>query len=319
VKIGLLLDNVPLGDTVPDSSIRKLTLMRATCVGTLWTAGTKHRREVYERCEAILQEPEYLVRVGGHRQTPGEWLDDAAAAACEMPEGARRRSFAVVGNEPNIEGWVDDPEGYGRFYRMVTQVEHEAIFACPSIGVDGWEEYLRVALYHARPVRHMAVNLYDRGWQWIERIRQIWREFHSIDDQARIYVTELNTLRPDRVPWLRSTLRQLAEADVEACTLFIAGGRSNGAWDERYIIDEQEAAEIGQLMKEDTVSLRQQFPEAYAQWEREGGPENNFRKHALALGLIAPTAKDIHFLAAEARASLDQLQAALAAYLAIHK
>ncbi|MDA8189778.1 MAG: hypothetical protein M0T85_16685 [Dehalococcoidales bacterium] len=64
----------------------------------------------------------------------------------------------------------------------------------------------------------------------------------------------------------------------------------------------------------ETMSLREQFQEQYTAWEAAGGPENNFRKHAIAIGLIQPTADDLKFLADEAVVSAQQLKNSVNAY-----
>lgn len=49
------------------------------------------------------------------------------------------------------------------------------------------------------------------------------------------------------------------------------------------------------------------FPQAYQEWVQAGGVENNFRKHALAIGLAIPGTNDIAFMQAEMLIDATQL------------
>lgn len=61
-------------------------------------------------------------------------------------------------------------------------------------------------------------------------------------------------------------------------------------------------------------SLAEQYPQLWTDWIAAGGAENNFRKHLLGIGVIAPSKEDLHFLAQEAGASIAQIQGALKRY-----
>lgn len=240
LKVGLLLDNCQTGlqETVSQDSIDKLRAMQASVVGTLWTGGTQHGREVYDRCEAVLDHPLYIVRVGGHRQTPDEWLAFFDAAIDALPDVVlgERRVVIAVANEPNLEGWHDDPVGYGQLFAAARRIvaSPPLLFACPSLGVVGWERYLETALAQvpAKPA-NMIANLYDYTVEQAAMLRTLC---------GNIYIGEVNRLALPRVDWLRGAFDQLAQAGVVAATLFIAGGKSGGSWDDRYIISKDEAA-----------------------------------------------------------------------------
>ena len=60
--------------------------------------------------------------------------------------------------------------------------------------------------------------------------------------------------------------------------------------------------------------LKDQYPDAFAAWEAAGGITNNFKKHLLGIGVLAPTADDLKFLADETQASVTQLRNALDRY-----
>jgi hypothetical protein len=118
MRVGLLLDNCAIGEMPAQGSYEKLEAMGATAVGLLWTGGTRHGRRVYEECERRLERPFYVVRVGGHRQSADEWWDWARAALAEAPNQVLfdGRLALACGNEPNLEGWGECPEEYGRLY-----------------------------------------------------------------------------------------------------------------------------------------------------------------------------------------------------------
>ena len=49
------------------------------------------------------------------------------------------------------------------------------------------------------------------------------------------------------------------------------------------------------------------YPQAYQEWVQAGGIENNFRKHALAIGLQKPTIADLDFLQDETIIDVRQI------------
>src|SRR5581483_2497700 len=149
VLVGAHLDNV---DNPPDASFRRLGLMRAGIVGTMWTDGTHHRRPVYDRLDLLLDKPVYLVRVGpSGRISPRDWVRQASAALAELPSAAvdegrvRVRALNDV-NLPAEGGWR--PEQYADFLAAVRKVarlpKDVALVAAPvSLGlpdyVDWWQ------------------------------------------------------------------------------------------------------------------------------------------------------------------------------------
>lgn len=240
MKFGLLLDNVPIGQSVPQSSIDKLVAMRASAVGLLWTAGTRHGHEVYEQCEHWLSYPLFLLRIGGHRQTTDEWWDYARDATEQVPSRILQegRIVLVAGNEPNLENWPD-PITYGQFYASLHPDSQSLpiAFACPSLGITGWERYLETALAQLpRQPAHMIANLYAENIRHAPMLRTLC---------DHLYVGEVNRLQMPRVDWFRQeALPTLEATGVEAATVFIAGGQSNGQWNEDYILLLEEAAAI---------------------------------------------------------------------------
>lgn len=244
---GLLLDNL---DQPANSSYRKLKAMGAAAVGTLWTGGTKHRRNVYEACEAMLRRPRYLIRVGGHRQTPAEWLQDARDALAEVPDYiySEDRVLLVCGNEPDQEGYVGKPKDYIDLYRAVSAVDSVPIAAAaPSFGPAGGLAYFgAMCSEYGRPFPRLVANLYAH------LVAELLPAVRRRCD--KLYIGEVNTLDvPNRVPFLRGAFRSFEAAGVEAALIFIAGGASNGAWDETYILSEDEAAALGALPEGPTM------------------------------------------------------------------
>lgn len=59
------------------------------------------------------------------------------------------------------------------------------------------------------------------------------------------------------------------------------------------------------------MALRDQYPQAFAEWEAAGGIENNFRAHLIGIGAIQPTKDDLQTLASNAESSIQQLKNAV--------
>lgn len=235
--LGAHLDNL---DHPAESSYCKLALMRAGVVGTLWTDGTRHRRPVYQRLLDELDAPLFHVRVGpSGRCTVEGWLRDAEAALAELPPGARARVRAL--NEVNLAaegGW--SPEQYADFLMGVRAAwpPDVPLVAAPLCLADPtwptwWSRFL-AACGGTVPADRVAVNCYAH---LVEYALAFPRPFD---------VTELNTLvvppGQARAAWLLDAARRL---DADTTQIFIVGGRSHGAWDERYVISEDECARLG--------------------------------------------------------------------------
>lgn len=239
MNVGLLLDNI---NYPADSSFDKLAAMHSSCVGLLFTAGTKHRRAVYDRCENILDSPSYIVRVGGHRQTAAEWLQDARGALAEVPDVvlAEGRVSLVCGNEPNIE--FGGPVEYGQLYAAVKDSSVPVLFACPSLGVDGWGDWLSQALAAAGNVQRGIVNLYAENVGLIAEFTGMFPELHIGEVNSPPWMHD-----GQRVEFMGQAFSVLAWAGVKSTLIFISGGVSQGAWDEGYILSLSEAQGIGAL------------------------------------------------------------------------
>mgnify|MGYP001573280274 CR=1 FL=1 len=76
------------------------------------------------------------------------------------------------------------------------------------------------------------------------------------------------------------------------------------------------AAAAGALPPQEVgeMALVDQYPEQFSQWQAAGGVENNFRKHLLGIGVLAPEAADLLFLAQELGSGIQQLRGVLDAY-----
>ncbi|HZQ99000.1 MAG TPA: hypothetical protein VFC93_09310 [Chloroflexota bacterium] len=248
--IGAHLDNV---DNPPDASFRRLGLMRAQVVGTMWTDGTHHRRPVYDRLELLLDKPVYLVRVGpSGRISPRDWARQASAALAELPSAAvdegrvRVRALNEV-NLPAEGGWR--PEQYADFLAAVRKVarlpKDVALVAAPvSLGlpdyVDWWQRFV-AACGGLIPADRVAVNCYA---DLVDQAAWFKGYGRPVD------VTELNTLAvppgPARAAWFLDACQRLAAAGVDSAQAFAVGGVSHGAWDERYVLTDDEAQAIGE-------------------------------------------------------------------------
>jgi hypothetical protein len=248
--IGAHLDNL---DHPSEASYRRLQLMRAEVVGTMWTDGTRHRGQVYGRLEELLTDPVYVVRVGpSGRTTAAAWAADVRAALAEVPLAAlaagrvRVRALNEV-NLPAEGGWP--PEAYAAFLRAARRAarlpkEAPLLSAPLSLGLPDWPDWWQrfVGASGGRlPADRVAVNCYAH---LVDHARSFTQFGRPVD------VTEIGTLElppgRQRAAWLLDRGRMLAAAGVQSAQAFIVGGRSNGAWDERYILTDDEAAAIGQ-------------------------------------------------------------------------
>ncbi len=63
----------------------------------------------------------------------------------------------------------------------------------------------------------------------------------------------------------------------------------------------------------EAMSLREQYPAAFAEWEKAGGVENNFRAHLLGIGAIKPTKEDVAILTGQVKSATEQLANVVAA------
>ncbi len=248
--IGAHLDNV---DQPSEESYRKLELMHARVVGTLWTNGTRHRRDVYQRIEVLLERPIYIVRVGpSGKTTASQWLTDAREAFAEIPLDAiaeRRVRWRVLNevNLPDEGGWT--PAEYAallvevaaRWPQECGDLVAAPISLGPADAVTWWNAFVFACLGRI-PAKRVAVNCYAHLVAQASRFTQVKRP---------VDVTEINTLAIapglERARWLVDRFRELARAGIQSAQVFITGGRSNGAWDERYVLTQEEAEEIGRL------------------------------------------------------------------------
>ena len=237
---GLLLDNL---DQPANSSYHKLKLMNAGCVGTLWTAGTHHKRNVYEACEVMLTAPLYMIRIGGHHQPPFEWMADAQDALRELPKQIilENRALLVCGNEPNVEGYINKPQDYIDLYKSVCNLSIPIAAAAPSFGKPDGVSYLsamRVDFGKKFPL--LVANIYAHN---VVPLLPLIKSHCN-----KLYIGEINTLDcTNRVEFLHGAFNAHSTAGVIASLVFIAGGKSNGDWDENYIISTDQARELATM------------------------------------------------------------------------
>ena len=310
---GAILDNVQTvqGHVVPKSSISKLAYMKADAVGMLATGGTWHPKSLYDELISLLN-PFFIIRVGGHRQSIDEFITWAYSVWFNV---SNNKGIITIGNEPNLEGWQNDPVGYARFaievLRELDRLGVPAAVAAPGdIGSSAasffWLDFLDA--FGKYPDR-LCVNLYAHNVNgYADYFRKSCQE---------LYIGEVNTLDiPNRGPFLLESFKKLASVGVKAATIFIAGGYSDGAWDDRYVISAEDCYYLGdhKFEWENSVPLTDSFSDVYKDWGSQGGIDNNFRKHLLGIGLIKPTSEDLKMLALEAGASVTQLRNALSAY-----
>lgn len=281
--------HLPNYEDLTEDDYAKLRAMRPDVLGSLYTPGTKHRRSVYERIERECGKVVWIVRVGpSGKTTPRTWHRDAEAALLEVPplaftEGRVRLRCLNEVNLPEEGGWA--PEEYAAFLHDCSELLRDDVplVAAPiSLGRNGWQEWLArfvVACGGSIPADRIAVNCY----QHLVGEAPFFAGFGRPVD-----VTEISTLGlsgRERGRWIVDRCRELAAAGIESAQAFIVGGKSFGAWDERYVISQEEAEEIGrrgpievaQPAQETPMPTREQLvAHARAAAEREGFPADVF-------------------------------------------
>lgn len=262
--LGFSLDNV---DVPAHESYAKLRAARAEIVGTLWTNGTRHKRNVYEQLERTLDKPHYTLRVGPSQIVPpGVWLQDAQDAINEVPleivaEGRLAIRHFNEGNLTNEGDWK--PQEYADHFLF-----------CANYVKQGW---------HSIKIGPMPISLGVWGWRdWYDAFVRSGglgiADFVSVNCYAHLVnevdyflglgkpvrVTEFNTLdRVERPRWLLSTYTEFMDRGVESAEIFIVGGRSYGAWNEGYIIEQYECEALGERpVRPESPVVTEFYPDA---------------------------------------------------------
>ena len=155
----------------------------------------------------------------------------------------------------------------------------------------------------------------DDALAWVDLVTEIARE-------KPVAVTEYNFGAGRRVdPWwyAEDALRFFAGLErrpqVEAGAVFIWHWQDPDA--ELATTLDVRGQPIEQAIKDAVkqevgMSLQTEYPQAYEEWVRAGGIENNLRKHLLGIGILKPTAADLKLLASECESAVKQLEAAIA-------
>lgn len=241
---GIHLDN---RDTPPDSSHRRLQLARADLALTLWTAGTKHRRPVYQRLKRI-GIGHLCIRVGD------EWLPTSADAYLNDVEGALNEAVAAgydeslidcqLLNEPNLSG--ANPTAVGVFLsEVVRRWRRKARVVLPPVsrGKEGWQDYARAMLGPVGPLTGTnaayGIHAYAADAEGLPSVGAAG---------TPAVVTEFShpgLTGAARGRWVTERLRELSTKGYGYAVQFICDGVTGGAWDGNYRMTDEEAAYIG--------------------------------------------------------------------------
>jgi hypothetical protein len=252
--------------------------------------------------------------------TPAEFAEHHREA---IRARAPHCALYLLGNEPNVavEEWHGDSFAWREWtlqtYRLLKLEFPSLRFAAAALSPTGDHregplEWLR----QAPALDCWAIHAYwqssiEEALTWVARFAEGER-----------HVTEYNRVGGPDVPEYVAFLQGCAALGVHSASYFILSGTDD--W-QRYWLSSSQLAELarpggaldtpgGMTDMPESMPLAEQFPQQYAEWVAAGGVENNLRKHLLGIGLLAPSAADLRFLADEAGASLKQLQEALRAY-----
>jgi len=194
-----------------------------------------------------------------------------------------------------------------------------------------------------RKARWLGAHLYmgpgrttldqETDWCYSNRPWDGWLpEFRRLGIPMRLIATEMGTwanwvdskLTRDQAAWLCVALeRRWATRSLKEGVEWGGGfpfGFSTINTMENWCLDGAEAAfgtsvgGTGIPPRSGKVSLQQQFPAEWAAWIAAGGAENNFAKHAAAIGLVKITPAILKMLADESKVSAEQLRLALDKY-----
>lgn len=252
-RLGFSLDNV---DVPSHESYQKLVAAKAQVIGTLWTNGTRHRRNVYEQLEYALDKPHYTLRIGPSQIVPvSVWLADARDAVNEVPlqiiaDGRLSLRHFNEGNLTNEGDWK--PREYANHYKECANYVRRnwhPIKMGPmpvSLGINGWKEWYGefVNAGGLALADFVSVNCYAHLIGEIDY-------FLGLGKPVR--VTEFNTLDlQERPHWLLRIYNFFKDRGVESAEIFISGGKSYGGWNEDYIIRLDECQVLGQRPVEST-------------------------------------------------------------------
>lgn len=241
--VGAHLDNV---DTPPDSSYRRLGLIRVDVAVTLWTAGTRHRRSVYEDLwRAGVRR--LCIRVGDEGIVGGvpDYLTDVdqavnEAVAAGFPEDAIDVQLL---NEPNLR--TASPVTVGTFVGAVLhgwRRKARPLLPPVSRGKEGWQDYARAMVGAVGPLPALvgyAVHAYADDCANLPAC-----------DPAGVPVVVTEFSHPTltgraRGEWVVARLREMARKGYGYACQFIVDGVTGGAWPENYRMTDEEALAIG--------------------------------------------------------------------------
>lgn len=242
--VGAHLDNV---DLPPDSSYRRIRLMRAEVALTLWTAGTRHRHPVYEALAAAGVQ-RLCIRVGdeGIAGSVDDYLKDVDQAVNEaVAAGFTEDEIdCQILNEPNLR--TTSPVTVGTFVGAVLRKwrrKARPLLPPVSRGKEDWQDYARAMLGAASPLPKnvgKAKHAYAQDAESIEPadpngLPEVVTEFSHPEIGGRA-----------RGLWVNDRLKEFSAKGYGYACQFIVDGVTGGAWPEGYRMTDGEAIEIGQ-------------------------------------------------------------------------
>jgi hypothetical protein len=240
VRAGICLPNYSI-DQWTDKDKRVIAAARPAALTLM---AREHDRRVYDYLEAAAADwgykPLYVVRFGDGPQTPESaeiHLNNALAQVPPAVLAEGRAVFRLGNNTDKQEEWGDLGAYQYAFIelakrrpdmRLITTNLHDPARFAETVGCVEYAHGLGAELYGANGDPAQLQALIDTG--------------------KPIYVVECGSLlyhAEERGKWIGWRFDQYAGLKFEAAMWFIAGGESYGAWDEGYILSEEEAALLG--------------------------------------------------------------------------
>lgn len=233
MHVGVCLDNV---DNPPDASYWKIErLGDDVTVKTLWTNGTRHRRNVYESLMSIGGVQRLVIRVGpsGQQVDAQTLCGDVSDALKEVPSWFGLDDITVVLlNEPNLpsEG-AYSPSQYVQLYAdcfsLLEPLKVVPWMAGPSFGVPDGVNWLLQVFWALQPPG-LALNCYSEVLP-VTVPTTVW----GLGECGTTLLSQA-----DRDNYWRKALTNMHLGGAKYALAFTLGsaGDSHGAWPEGYLL-----------------------------------------------------------------------------------
>jgi len=268
---------------------------------------------------ALEMQVDYLAQCPGERylrlwNKPG---DDAIDIADGIRDYLGITTDIIPWNEANIETDLSYAEIAACFNEVCDVIDGDVTLHWPALSPS---RYYQAYVAHWLPAAERADVVDVHCYGTCEEMLEIVDWYRRVLPGKPLLITEFNFGAGRQVDpnwWAQEALRFYAalyeRPEVMAACGFIwkwynpdIALPTTVDWQDQPI-----EAVVRAALKTDvggvTMSLRDQFPELFSQWEAAGGGDNNFRSHLLAVGALKPTKDDVRFLAEELNSKAQQI------------